>query len=62
MRVTQRVGGSGLRRSKRRVDLIAKHGIFRMSCQYMHAEGKEKRLSMHRDNYVENRHSKSAVA
>lgn len=62
MGLMQVVGGSGSRKSQRIADLLAKHGIFSMSCQYMRAEGKERRGSMCRDNWTENMLIKSAAA
>ena len=62
MGVMQMVGGLGLQKSQRTVDLIAKHEIFTISSQCMHAGGYEKRRSMRRDYWVEDRLSKSAHA
>lgn len=49
MGVLQTVGVLGLQKSQRIVDLIAKHGIFTTSCQYMHAGGIARRRSMRRE-------------
>ncbi len=62
MGVMQTGGGLGLQKSQRIVDLIAKHETFTIPSQCMHAEGYEKRRSMRRDNWVEDRLSKSAHA
>lgn len=51
MSVLETVGVLGLRISQRIVDLIAKHGIFRTLCQYMHAGGIERQRSMRRENF-----------
>ncbi len=62
MGAMQMVGGLGVQKSQRIVNLIAKHEIFTIPSQCMHGEGYEKRRSMRRDNWVEDRLSKSARA